>query len=296
MDDPNITMEEYIRLEEEKAQRRGETFNWQTATFCRTRHCYKEERFPNFEEEFSAIIFRKINGNSFDSKQGGITNEYDDEREDFETEFRAIVFNKTSDTTAQCEPTISPHNENQIDFRISLDESDDKDYTIVYDENSISYKIIFVNKTDSKNDNDKVSMPLYLTPEPEVSYSNDLDFFKDFEKEFPAIVYNDALTSKSDSLTKTIVCPQRINEFDLKDDTSLSKYNEKEQNVLYFNDLFPFKVIYPDDSKSDSDIDNDEIDIEQPSRDMTIIPSTNIININKQWSNNLFETSHDTSS
>ncbi|GJR42428.1 hypothetical protein Tco_1310531 [Tanacetum coccineum] len=33
MDDPNITMEEYIRLEEEKALSRGETFNWQTATY-----------------------------------------------------------------------------------------------------------------------------------------------------------------------------------------------------------------------------------------------------------------------
>ncbi|GJS47639.1 hypothetical protein Tco_0597760 [Tanacetum coccineum] len=32
MDNPNITMEEYIRLEEEKAQKQGETFDWQTAT------------------------------------------------------------------------------------------------------------------------------------------------------------------------------------------------------------------------------------------------------------------------
>ncbi|GKF64926.1 hypothetical protein Tco_0188374, partial [Tanacetum coccineum] len=31
MNDPNITMEEYIRLEEEKAQRQGQTFDWQTA-------------------------------------------------------------------------------------------------------------------------------------------------------------------------------------------------------------------------------------------------------------------------
>ncbi|GJY45811.1 hypothetical protein Tco_0434874 [Tanacetum coccineum] len=31
MDDPNITMEEYIRLEEEKARRQGRAFNWQSA-------------------------------------------------------------------------------------------------------------------------------------------------------------------------------------------------------------------------------------------------------------------------
>ncbi|GKD76390.1 hypothetical protein Tco_1339011 [Tanacetum coccineum] len=33
MDDPNITMEEYIRLEEEKAQKRGKVFNWETAKY-----------------------------------------------------------------------------------------------------------------------------------------------------------------------------------------------------------------------------------------------------------------------
>ncbi|GKB87602.1 hypothetical protein Tco_0959874 [Tanacetum coccineum] len=33
MDDPNMTMEEYIRLEEEKARRRGKVYNWETATY-----------------------------------------------------------------------------------------------------------------------------------------------------------------------------------------------------------------------------------------------------------------------
>ncbi|GJW13953.1 hypothetical protein Tco_0018086 [Tanacetum coccineum] len=112
-----------------------------------------------------------------------------------------------------------------------------------------------------------------MSPEPEVSYSNDLDFFKDFENEFPAIVYNDALTSKSDFLTEHIVSPQHIDEFN--NETSLSECDEKEQNVLYFNDLFPFNVIYPDDLKSDTDNDNDKIDIEQPSGDMSVIPLPN---------------------
>ncbi|GJR03953.1 hypothetical protein Tco_0526937 [Tanacetum coccineum] len=297
MENPNITMEEYIKLEEEKARSRGETFNWQTANFGRTRHYYEEERFTNFEEEFPDIVFGKINGNSFNSEQG-IMREYDNEREDFETQFPAIVFNNTSDTTPPCKPTVSPPSENKIDFRISLDQSDDEDYTIVYDENSFSYKIISVNnlKTDSENDNNKVNMPLFLTPEPEVSYSNDLDFFKYFENEFPAIVYNDGLTSKSDFRTEPTVCPQHIDEFDLKNETSLSKCDEKEQNILYFNDLFPFKVIYPDDLKSNTDNDNDEIDIEKPLGDMSVILSPNVININKQWSNKLFETSHDISS
>ncbi|GJX46218.1 hypothetical protein Tco_0271408 [Tanacetum coccineum] len=151
-------------------------------------------------------------------------------------------------------------------------------------------------KTDSKkNDYEKVNKPSFpsTAPEPEVSYSNDLDFFKDFENEFPAIVYNDALMSKSDFLTEHIVSPQHIDEFN--NETSLSECDEKEQNVLYFNDLFPFNVIYPNDLKSDTDNDNDKIDIEQPSGDMSVIPLPNVINVDTQGSNKLLETSHDTS-
>nr|GEZ92314.1 hypothetical protein [Tanacetum cinerariifolium] len=64
MNDPNITMEEYIRLEEEKDRR------------------------------------------------------------------RAIFYNDalTSEVVISCEPMVSPLNNNQIDFRISFDESDDEDY------------------------------------------------------------------------------------------------------------------------------------------------------------------------
>ncbi|GKC86626.1 hypothetical protein Tco_1147275 [Tanacetum coccineum] len=138
MDDPNITMEEYIRLEEEKSRR------------------------------------------------------------------HAIVFNDalTSKVALSYEPTVSPLNDNKIDFRISFDEFDDEDYTVVFDKNSFSYKIISANdlKTDSENNNEKVNMPSFPSPKPMVSYFDDLDFFKDFENEFPVIVYDDALTSKSDFL------------------------------------------------------------------------------------------------
>ncbi|GKD11780.1 hypothetical protein Tco_1196187, partial [Tanacetum coccineum] len=257
MDDPNITMEEYIRLEEEKARKHRKEFNWETA------------------------------------KYGKIW--YDEDVHDLrsvETEFPAIVFDDafTSEVTHSCEPTVSPLNDNKIDFRISFDESDDEDYTVIYDKNSFSYKIIYVNdlKTDSENDNDKVNMPSFPSPEPTVSCLNDLDFFKDFENEFPAIVYNDALTSKSDFSTEPTLSPQHIDEFDLKDETSLSECDEEEQNVLYFNDVFPFNVIYPDDSKSDKDNDDDKIDIKQSSGD-------NVINTDvgayAHESNKLLETS-----
>ncbi|GKB14218.1 hypothetical protein Tco_0848141 [Tanacetum coccineum] len=137
MDNPNITMEEYVKLEEEKDRKRGKVFNWET------------------------------------TKYGKIW--YDEDVHDLrsvEIEFLAIFFNDklTSEEVLSCEPTVT-------------------------------------------------------------------------------IVYNDALTPKSDFLTEPTVSPQHIDEFNLKDETSLSECDEEEQNVLNFNDLFPFNVIYPDDSK-----------------------------------------------
>ncbi|GKA07350.1 hypothetical protein Tco_0686574 [Tanacetum coccineum] len=132
---PNITMEEYIRLEEEKSHRRGKVYNWETATYGKSSH----------DEDVHDL--RSV-----------------------ETKFPAIIFNDelTSEEALSCKPTVSPLNDNQIDFRIH-----------------------------SENDNDKVNMPSFPSPEPVVNYSNDLGFFKDFENAFPSIVYNDALTFKS---------------------------------------------------------------------------------------------------
>ncbi|GJR62183.1 hypothetical protein Tco_1504345 [Tanacetum coccineum] len=185
MDDPNITMEEYIRLEEEKARKRGKVFNWKTAMYDRIWYDEDVHDLRSIENEFPAIAFN-------DSLKSG--------------------------ETLSCEPTVSSLND-EIDFRISFDDSDDEHYTI----------------------------------------------FKRFENEFPAIVYNDAQTSKSDLLTESILSPQHINEFDLNDKTSLSKFYEEEQNVLYFNDLFPFNIIHLDDLKSKKDNYDNEIDIIQSS-------------------------------
>ncbi|GJZ36503.1 hypothetical protein Tco_0582694 [Tanacetum coccineum] len=231
MDDPNITMEEYIMLEEKKSRRRGKVYNWETATYC------------------------KIWDNEDVHNLGSV-----------ETEFPSIVFNDTltSEAALSCEPMVSSLYNDEIDFRISFDEIDDEDYMVIFDKTSFSYKIISVNdlKTDSENDNDNVNMPLLPSPEPTVSYFDDLDYFKDFENEFLAIVYNNAQTSKSDLLTEPISNPQHINEFNLKDETSLSECDEEEQNVFNFNDIFPFNVIYPDELKIDTDNDNDKVDIE----------------------------------
>nr|GEU85371.1 hypothetical protein [Tanacetum cinerariifolium] len=155
MDDPNITMEEYIRLEEEKARRCGKVYNWETATY--------------------------------------------------------------------------------------------------------------------------VNIPSFLSPALEVSYFDDLDFLKDFENEFLAIVYNVAQMSKLDFLTEPTISPQHIDEFNLKNETPLSKCDEEEQNVLNLTD-HPFNVIYPNDSKSNKDNDDDKVDIEHSSGDLSVKPLPDVIN------------------
>ncbi|GJW24388.1 hypothetical protein Tco_0038199 [Tanacetum coccineum] len=206
-------MEEYIRLEEEKYQKHGKVFNWETA-------------------KYGKIWYNK---------------DIHDLRS-VETEFLAIALNDglSSEKTLSCKPMVSSLND-EINFRISYDYSDDEDHT------------------------------------PTVSCIDNLDFFKDFENEFPAIVYNNAQTSKSNLLTEPTLSPQHIDKFDLNDETSLSEYDEEEQNVFYFNDLFPFNIIHHNDLKSKKDNDDNEIDIIQSSG----------VNMNTQGSNMLLETSHD---
>ncbi|GJX52623.1 hypothetical protein Tco_0280992 [Tanacetum coccineum] len=175
MDDPNMTMEEYIKFEEEKARRHGRVFDWKTVTYGKIRVDDDLYDLRSMEAEFPAIIV----DDAFEPQEA-----------------------------RQCKSQVSTPVNDEIDFRISFDESEDGDYTIIYNKDSFSYKMISVNnlKTDSENDNEKV-VPSIPSPEPAISCFDDLDFFKDFENEFPAIVYNDAQMSKSDLLIEPILNP-----------------------------------------------------------------------------------------
>ncbi|GJZ57083.1 hypothetical protein Tco_0612577 [Tanacetum coccineum] len=150
MDDPNITMEEYIRLEEEKARRRGQVYNWETATYDKIWCNEDVHDLRSIETEFSAIVINDV---------------------------------LTSKVALSCEPTVSPINDNQIDFRISFDEFDDEDYTYirleeekarrrgqVYNWETATYGKIWCNE--------------------------DVHDLRSIETEFPAIVLNDTLTSE----------------------------------------------------------------------------------------------------
>ncbi|GJY92453.1 hypothetical protein Tco_0508235, partial [Tanacetum coccineum] len=100
IDDLNITIEEYIRIEKEKSRRRGKVYNWENAT-------YGKIWYDKDVHDLRSV----------------------------ETEFPAIVYNDalTSKITLSCKPTVSPLHDNQIDFRISFDEYDDEDYTVRYE-------------------------------------------------------------------------------------------------------------------------------------------------------------------
>nr|GEZ76907.1 hypothetical protein [Tanacetum cinerariifolium] len=57
MDHPNITMEEYIRLEEEKARKRRKVFNWETATYSKILYNEDVHDLTYVETEFPTIVF-----------------------------------------------------------------------------------------------------------------------------------------------------------------------------------------------------------------------------------------------
>ncbi|GKA67503.1 hypothetical protein Tco_0767420 [Tanacetum coccineum] len=117
MDNPNITMKEYIRLEEEKSRRRGKVYNSETATYGKIM----------YDEDVHGL--------------GSV-----------ETEFPAIVFNDTltSEASLSCDPTVISLNNDEIDFRISFDESDDEDYTVEPSERNDNVGGVFINLEISK--------------------------------------------------------------------------------------------------------------------------------------------------
>ncbi|GKA19684.1 hypothetical protein Tco_0699599 [Tanacetum coccineum] len=129
MDNPDIIMEEYIQLEAEKACRRGQEFNWETATYGKVRYFEDINYFKIFKNEFPAIVYKDA---------------------------------LTSKPEVSSEPTVSALHVKMVDFdfEISFDEPDDEDYTFTYDKNSFSYKLISVNdlKLDSSNDDDKLDI------------------------------------------------------------------------------------------------------------------------------------------
>ncbi|GKC24713.1 hypothetical protein Tco_1026863 [Tanacetum coccineum] len=126
MDDPNITMEEYIQLMVDKARGGDQTFNWETATHSKE-YC----------DDLDSFI-------------------------DFETNFPAIVYNdaSTSNQNISYEPTVSIYNaiKADIEFHISFSDSEDEDYTFIYNKGPSFFKLIPINDLNPKPVNEHVEI------------------------------------------------------------------------------------------------------------------------------------------
>ncbi|GKB83559.1 hypothetical protein Tco_0950454 [Tanacetum coccineum] len=123
MDDHNITMEEYIQLMADKARGRDKTFNWETDTYGKV-YCDDLDSFTDFETDFPAIVYNDAS---------------------------------TSNQNVFSEPTVSIYNaiKADIDFHISFSDSEDEDFTFIYNKDSSSYKLIPINDLKPEPAKDK---------------------------------------------------------------------------------------------------------------------------------------------
>ncbi|GJW66760.1 hypothetical protein Tco_0121184 [Tanacetum coccineum] len=132
MEDRDMTMEEFVQYETEKALKNGKVYNWEIATYSKNRYVEHVHYLRFFETEFPAIV-------------------YDD----------AL----TSELVFSSEPTVSPQHVKEVDLKIEISfyESDDEDYTVIYDNDLFSCKIISFNdlKSNTDNDDDKFDIKQY---------------------------------------------------------------------------------------------------------------------------------------
>ncbi|GJX78213.1 hypothetical protein Tco_0325024 [Tanacetum coccineum] len=130
MDDPNIIMEEYIMLKEEKARKHGRVFNWETAKYGKIWYDEDIHDLRSVETEFPAIAF---------------------------------IDEVSSEKTLSCEPTVRSLND-ENDFRVLFDDFDDEDYmcqnmmnrkeNILYFNDLLPFNIIHPDDLKSEKDND----------------------------------------------------------------------------------------------------------------------------------------------
>ncbi|GJS16161.1 hypothetical protein Tco_0410633 [Tanacetum coccineum] len=150
----------------------------------------------------------------------------------------------------------------------------------------------------SKKPNSLRAKPAASKSQP--SYDEDVYFLRSVDMEFPAIVYNEVLTSELDLLCEPMVSPQHIDKVNSKIEISLSDFDDENYIVIYNNDSFSYKIFNVDDLKLDMGNGDDKIDIKQSSGDLSIEPLPNVTNTDVgayvQESNKRLETSHETSS
>ncbi|GJV12108.1 hypothetical protein Tco_1353649 [Tanacetum coccineum] len=100
-------------------------------------------------------------------------------------------------------------------------------------------------------------------------------YLRSFEKEFPAIVYNDALTSKPEISSEPTITLHHVKKVDFDFEKSFFESDDDDYTVIYDKDSFSYKIISSNDLKLDMGNDNDKIDSEQSLGDLSIKPLPN---------------------
>nr|GEV68206.1 hypothetical protein [Tanacetum cinerariifolium] len=126
MDDPNITMEQYIQLEEEKARRRGQAYNWETTTYGKIWYDEDVHYLRSFEKEFPVIVYKDALISEQEISSEPVVSYFNDFDyfKYFEKEFLAIAYNDALTSDFSPEPTVSSQHIDEFD-ETSLSECDD---------------------------------------------------------------------------------------------------------------------------------------------------------------------------
>ncbi|GKE01987.1 hypothetical protein Tco_1389970, partial [Tanacetum coccineum] len=129
MEERDMTMEEYVQYESEKALRKGKVYNWETTMYGKIW----------YDEDVHYLTL-------------------------FETEFPVIVYNDTlaSKPDFSSEPTISPHHIDEVNLKNEtlLSEYDGKEYYVISFNDLFPFNVFFVNdsKLYTDNDDDKIDI------------------------------------------------------------------------------------------------------------------------------------------
>ncbi|GJV81202.1 hypothetical protein Tco_1517072 [Tanacetum coccineum] len=131
-------------------------------------------------------------------------------------------------------------------------------------------------------------------------YCDNLDYFTDFEADFPAIVYNDALTSNENVSSKLTVSIFNAIKTDFDFSISFSDFDDEDYTFICDKNLFSYKLIPVNNLKPELVNDHIEINTELCSENIDIKPMYSVVCISNDTthveSDKYLETNNDAKS
>ncbi|GJZ81621.1 hypothetical protein Tco_0646615 [Tanacetum coccineum] len=97
------------------------------------------------------------------------------------------------------------------------------------------------------------------------------------KRDFPTIIYKDALAPDHEISSEFTVSPHRDNRIDFDFKISFDESDNDDYIVSYDKNLFSYKLTYVNDLKPDSD--NDKVEINLSSDDIIVEPSDGVIDV-----------------